>query len=114
MRYYLDEDLSPAIAALLRARGMDATSAHEQEARGLRDEEQLERAVAEERCLVSRNRDDFLRLTRQWFADGRRHCGILIIPSSIRADRFSALANLLVEYDAKHPDGPGPYALDFL
>jgi hypothetical protein len=114
LRYYLDEDLSQRITERLRSEGLDAVSAHEVRAEGLSDFEQLERAALEKRCLVTRNRDDFIRVTLQFYNEGRAHHGVLIIPHSLPADRFAESAEALAQYAAAHPDGMPPYTVDFL
>lgn len=67
--YRRDEDLSPTVAEMLRARGIDAISAHEAGNRGLSDWEQMDQAAGQSRCLVTRNRDDFIALTLRYYSD---------------------------------------------
>jgi Domain of unknown function (DUF5615) len=89
-------------------------SVHELRAEGLSDFEQLERAALEQRCLVTRNRDDFIRLTLQFYNEGRVHHGVLIISHSLSADRFAESAEALIRYASTHPDGLPPYTVDFV
>mgnify|MGYP001391128830 CR=1 FL=1 len=112
--YYLDEDLSPQIPELLRQRGLDAVSVHELGARGFLDEVQLERAADDERCLVTRNRDDFIRITLSFLVDQRPHHGVLVVPNALPADLFGTVADRLAEYAVMYPDGLPSCTVDFL
>jgi len=114
VKYYLDEDISPKIAKLLRKQEVDCISAHEIEMLGASDLEQLESAVRKKRCFVTKNRYDFIRLTVQFFNDHLPHCGALIIPSTIPGDRFSLIAKALADYADRHPEGMPPYTIDFV
>ena len=114
MKFYLDEDISPKISEMLRKSRIDAVSSHEVGMNQAMDSEQLEYAALEGRSLVTRNRDDFIRLTVQFFNDQRPHYGIIIVPHTITGDRFSLLADLLKRYVSKHPSGMQPYTIDFL
>ena len=113
MKFYLDEDLSPKIAQILRKNGVDALSCHEVGMVGASDLEQLEFAAREKRCLVTRNRNDFIKLTLQFFNDHRPHYGVLIVPS-IPGDQFARIARLLKAFASRHLSGLEPYSVDFL
>jgi len=114
MKFYLDEDLSPKIAVLMRRKGIDAVSAHEAGMTGASDREQLEFAAREKRCLVTRNRDDFIQLSIQFFNDRRPHHGVLIIPYTIPGDKFARTASLLGRFASQHRQGLEPYVISFL
>ena len=114
MRYYLDADLSPTIALILLKDGVDATSSIEEGLASIGDDEHLERAARDNRCLVTRNRNDFIELTVRFFRDQRPHAGVLIVPYSYPADRFSWIARSLAAYARSHPRGVSAYTMDFL
>jgi len=114
LKYYLDEDLSPKIAEILRKHSIDAVSAHEIGMTQAEDIEHLELAASEKRCLVTRNRNDFIRLTIQFFHEHRSHNGVLIIPHTLPGDNFSVIARAIMKYDAKHSHDVKSYGIDFL
>lgn len=114
MKYYLDEDLSPKIAEILRKAGVDAVSSHEVGMLQASDLEQLEYASSNKRCMVTKNRNDFIKLTVQFFNENRPHFGVLIISNSYPCDKFSLIADGLKKYAIKHKEGIPAYGIDFL
>jgi len=114
VKLYLDEDISPRVAELLRDKGVDAVSAHEREMTGASDEDQLLVAVDEGRVMVTRNRNDFILLTVRCFQDLKPHHGLIIVPHSIPGSDFSFLTKRLIACIRKHPDGLQPYTIEFV
>lgn len=114
MKYYLDEDLSPKVAEILRKYSIDAISVHEIGMTQAEDIEHLKLASSEKRCLVTRNRNDFIRLTVQFFHEHRPHNGVLIIPHTLPGDNFSLIARAIMKYDTKHSHDVKSYGIDFL
>ena len=97
MKVYLDEDLAPAVAQLLRRRGTDATSAQEAGNAQLDDRAQLAYATREGRANVTANVVDFIELARDAVAANTEHAGIILVPSSFRRDEFQAIADAILE-----------------
>ena len=114
MKLYLDEDISPKVAVILRKKGVDAFSAHEADMLQSSDEEQLTFAASEGRAMVTRNRDDFITLTVQFFEDFKPHKGLIIVPHTEPGSEFNKLAALLVKIYKKFPKGLEPYTIEFL
>ncbi|MEJ2586450.1 MAG: DUF5615 family PIN-like protein [Deltaproteobacteria bacterium] len=114
MKYYLDEDISPRVAEILRGYQVDVMSTYEAIMSGSTDRQQLEYAASKGMAMVTRNRNDFVRLTVQFFNEQRPHCGVLIVPYSIPGDRFRLMAQGLKRYASKHSSGREPYTIDFL
>jgi predicted nuclease of predicted toxin-antitoxin system len=114
VKYYLDEDLSPKIAVILRKDGVDALSAHEISMLQESDFAQLTYASSHKRCMVTKNRNDFIKLSVLFFNENRPHFGVLIVPASYPGDKFSNIAKALKKYASKHADGMPFFGVDFL
>src|SRR5438105_809400 len=114
MLFYLDEDLSQQVAAIARSLGVDTTSSHECGRDGLSDHEQLQLAAQDGRCVVTRNRDDFIALTVVCFENRWPHAGVLIVTSRLARAGAAAVAHALAAYARNHPDGVPSYTTDYL
>lgn len=101
LRLFLDEDVHTALAVALRKRGHDAVHALEEKRLGLTDESQLTFAAAEQRCLVSFNVGDFVRLHNRWVAEGREHAGIIVSKQLSVGESLRRLLALLGKEDAE-------------
>jgi uncharacterized protein with PIN domain len=100
-KLYLDEDVSPELARLLRAHGYDVVSVHERGSFGVPDEEHLGVASSEGRTLLTYNYDDFLALGRTWFAAGRDHAGIVVSYRQYRREELGLLVRLVLAFLAR-------------
>jgi hypothetical protein len=82
-RIYLDEDVSKALADLLRATGeFDVETSEEVGLSniGTPDEVQLLHAAEGSRALLTFNVRDFDRLARDWAVRDQHHAGIILAP----------------------------------
>jgi hypothetical protein len=76
IRFHLDENCDPRLAAGLRLYGIDVTTTPEVGLLHAADEDQLAYAVAQNRVVITQD-TDFLRLA----AAGHQHPGIVFHPS---------------------------------
>ena len=70
----MDECTGPAVARWLEREGHDVTSVYD-ELRGVEDSALMERALREERILVTNDKG----FGERAFRDGRSHCGVLLL-----------------------------------
>lgn len=76
---YCDEDsMDQALVRALRVRGMDVTTAREENMIEREDEEHLDYATQQGRVLFSFNRGDFYRLHTQYLEQNKPHGGIIL------------------------------------
>ena len=105
MKVYLDEDLSPIVARILRDKAVDAVSAHDVGKVQLDDRAQLAEATQGGRAIVTANVVDFLVLAHDAVARNADHAGIILVPSSFRGDEFQAIADAVHIAVSQHPKG---------
>lgn len=114
MKFYLDEDLAPAIAVALGKKGVDAISAHEVGKLGLGDAEQLVLATRQGRCVVSGNARDFRSLGHDAVEQRRPHAGIVLCSPRVHGSDVGAVVKALMEIADRYPAGLGEYDVLYL
>jgi len=115
VKFYLDEDISPRVAEIARGRcQLDVVSAHEVGTLEWEDRAQLRYAAEEGRCLVTRDRDDFIAETLVAYDVQTPHTGVLIVTRSLPNDHFTAIAAALCAFASQDPDGLQFYSVAFL
>jgi len=93
IKLYLDEDVRPLLAEIMRGRGYDVVSCVEKGALGLTDEEQLKIAIKAKRAFLTHNIKDFVRLHKK--LDGS-HFGIILC----NQDTISSILRHLLRFMA--------------
>lgn len=102
MRLWLDEMISPVVAAGLRRLGHDVVSVQEPDLRwatGLSDHRQLEASTRQGRVLVTYDIRHFAVIAREWASAMRPHGGILLIhPRTVPQDNTGELIRRLARF----------------
>jgi len=97
---YLDADVHPVVARILRGRGFDAISANDVGHRQASDREQLDFAVAQRRTLVTFNVSDFVGEARAYAQEDRNHWGIIVSDQLDVGEVVRRLTKVLGRYSA--------------
>lgn len=79
MRLLLDEQMSPQVAAGLRALGHDAVGVVEAGLRSADDAAVWRHAAEEGRAVVTYNLDDFVALASEAYENGSHHHGLILV-----------------------------------
>lgn len=78
IRLYLDEDVFPLLATVLRARGFDAVSVHETPNRGRADAEQFAYATKDGRAILTFNIRDYVPLAVEAIRQDHPFAGVIL------------------------------------
>lgn len=82
MRFFIDEDLSPALVKECHEAGYDATCSRDRGRLGASDRAVSELCMEEDRVLVTNNAADFLVLAEE----AGLHPGLIVIPLATRGE----------------------------
>lgn len=109
MKALLDTQLSRAIAALLRERGLDVDAVTERAdiPDDTPDAQLMVIAAGEDRALVTNNVQDFRPIAARAIQRGQQHAGLILVPSTrLRTKAASnALADAIEQVLRDNPDG---------
>ena len=78
IRLYLDEDVHPDIAPVLRGMGFDVVTTIERGNKGATDRVQIEYAISEHRTILTFNVKDFVGLYNLLYGERKTHAGIIV------------------------------------
>lgn len=78
VKLYLDEDIPIGVELALKSLGYDVASTRTMDNLGATDNYQLEFAVSEGRCIVTRNTKYFILLAKKYRKQQRCHHGIIL------------------------------------
>ncbi len=95
MRFIVDESTGPAAALWLRAQGHDVFSVYDQ-ARGLTDDQVIQKALAENRILITNDKD----FGEMVYRERRPHKGVVLLrlEDERTAIKIETLQRLLETY----------------
>ena len=95
MRFFVDENLSPTLAAVCRDAGYDATSVRDRGMLNATDREVSTLCFEEERILVTNNAVDFLALAEH----DRLHPGLVFIPLGSGEEMRTSMRTAITEIE---------------
>ncbi len=104
-KLYLNEHLSPRLAAQLRKHGFDVVTSQEAQLLSADDDAQLAYAASYQRAIVTFNFSDFVTRHEQYLAEGRDHWGIVLSteePIGVLLHRMLRLLNTLSAEELKN------------
>ncbi|MCK6623188.1 MAG: DUF5615 family PIN-like protein [Calditrichaceae bacterium] len=101
MRFLVDESTGPAVARWLREEGHEIFSVYE-EARGIDDDEVIERAFLENRILITNDKD----FGEKVYREQRPHKGVVLLrlEDERSANKINTIRRLLESYSQQLGD----------
>jgi hypothetical protein len=109
VKWLVDEMFSPAVAEALREKGHDAVAVFELEMQGAPDDEVFDRAVKENRVVVTENFADFAALVEGRQADDDPCTAVVFVRKSSFPAGGALPAHLAEHLDQWAEANPDPY-----
>ncbi|MBW8060781.1 MAG: hypothetical protein FVQ78_10825 [Solirubrobacterales bacterium] len=108
MKFFVDEDLSPALVSECHKAGYDATCSRDRDKLGVGDRAVAEFCMEEDRILVTNNASDFLALADE----AGLHPGLVVMPLATRSEECAWMIAVIrsIEEEAKTAS-QGPAAM---
>lgn len=78
IKLYLDEDVDPLLATILRDRGYDVLTTHEVKMHKSDDYKQIDFATTQGRAILTHNIRDFYRIAKEYGKINKFHTGIIL------------------------------------
>jgi predicted nuclease of predicted toxin-antitoxin system len=104
-KLYLNEHLSPRLAAQLRRHGFDAVTSQEAQLLSADDNAQLAYAASQQRAIITFNFRDFANRHERYMAEERDHWGIVLSteePIGVLLHRMLRLLNTVSKDELKN------------
>ena len=101
IKLYLDEDVHPGLAPVLRERGYDVVSAREVERLRFSDAQQLAFAIHQQRTILTYNTQDYVPLHVEYIMASRKHYGIVVSPQLSFSNTLHRVIRLLSNLTAE-------------
>lgn len=95
MKLYVDADITPRLARILRGRGYDVLAAHEAGNADASDEEQMAYAAEQGRALLTCNAGDFTNIFEDYWYANHDHNGIIVSEQLELGEMIRRVARLL-------------------
>ncbi len=111
MKFWIDECLTPALVGQAHSHGYEATCTRDRGQLGVRDDELLAIAVAEEFVFVTNNHADFIGLC----GNAELHTGLVVLPQRPRDAQLPLFSSTIVHVEdgsAEANEAPADWMLN--
>lgn len=78
IKLYLDEDVDPLLAKVIRDRGYDILTTHEAKMHNSDDYKQIDFATSQGRAILTHNIRDFHRISKEYAKINKFHAGMIL------------------------------------
>lgn len=101
IKLYLDEDIDPLLANVLRDRGYDVLTTHDAKMHKSDDHKQIDFATSQGRAILTHNVRDFHRIAKEYGKISKFHSGIILSSQLPFKELLKRILRLLHKHNAE-------------